>query len=124
LIRSPRVLVSSLLTSLGRTVSIWGGASVSTKCSVYAVVCNVLLLGRFIGRDGRRLMICGGVELRADECVPCELPDSAGSVGVLRELPGSVRRDPDPDPQSTGTALPLRPYILPTSGAGWLSELP
>ena len=91
---------------------------------MYAVVCNVLLLGRFVGRDGRLLMICGGEELRPDDCVPCELPDSAASVRVLWELPGSVRRVPDPDALSTGTALRLRPYILPTRGAGWLSELP
>jgi hypothetical protein len=69
-------------------------------------------------------MICGGEELRPDDCVPCELPDSAASVRVLWELPGSVRRVPDPDALSTGTALRLRPYILPTRGAGWLSELP
>ena len=84
----------------------------------------MLLLGRFVGRDGRRLMICGGEELRPDDCLPCELPDSAASVHVLWELPGSVRRVPDPDALSTGTALRLRPYILPTRGAGWQSELP
>jgi len=115
---------SSLLSSLRRTVSICGGASVSPKCSVYAVVCNVLLLGRFVGRDGRPLMICGGEELRPDDCVPCELPDSAARVRVLLELPCSVRCVPDPDALSTGTALQLRPYILPTRGARWLSELP
>jgi len=84
----------------------------------------VLLLGRFVGRDGRHLMICGGEELRPDDCLPCELPDSPASVRVLWELPGSVRRVSDPDAVSTGTALRLRPYILPTCGAGWLSELP
>jgi len=84
----------------------------------------VLLLGRFVGRDGRRLVICGGEELRPDESVPCELPDMATSVHVLWELPHSVRGVPDPDPLSTGTALRLCPYILPTCGAGWLSELP
>ena len=84
----------------------------------------MLLLGRFVGRDGRCLMICGGEELRPDDCVPCELPDSAASVRVLWELPGSIRRVLDPDALSTGTALRLRPYILPTRGAGWLSELP
>jgi len=69
-------------------------------------------------------MICGGEELRPDDCVPCERPDLAASVRVLWELPGSVRRVPDPDALSTGTALRPRPYILPTRGAGWLSELP
>jgi len=84
----------------------------------------VLLLGCFVGRDRRRLMIWGGEELRPDDCVLCELPDSAASVRVLWELPGSVRRVPDPDALSTGTALHLRPYILPTRGAGWVSESP
>jgi len=69
-------------------------------------------------------MICGGEELRPHDCVPCELPDSAASFRVLWELPGSVRRVPDPDALSTGNALHLRPYILPTREAGWLSELP
>ena len=69
-------------------------------------------------------MICGGEELRPDDCIPCELPDSAASVRELWELPGSVRRVPDPDALSMGTALHLRPYILSTHGAGWLSELP
>jgi len=100
------------------------GASVSPKCSVYAVVCNVLLLGRFVGHDGRRLVICGGEELRPDDCVPCELPDLAASVGVLWQLPDLVRRVPDPDPLSTGTALRLLPYILPTHRASLRSELP
>jgi len=54
---------SSLLSSLRRTVSICGGASVSPKCLVDAVVCNVLLLGLFVGRDGRHLLICGVEEL-------------------------------------------------------------
>jgi len=84
----------------------------------------VPLLGRFVGRDGSRLMICGGEELRPYDCVPCELHDSAASVRVLWKLPGSVRRVPDPNALSTGTPLRLRPYILPTRGAGWLSELP
>jgi len=69
-------------------------------------------------------MICGGEELRPDDCVPCELPDSAASVRLLWELPDSVRRVPDPYALSTGTALRLRPYILPTRGAAWLVELP
>jgi len=69
-------------------------------------------------------MICGGEELRPDDCVPCELPDSAATVRVLWELPGSVRCVTDPDALSMGTALRLPPYILPARGAGWLSELP
>jgi len=84
----------------------------------------VLLLGRFVGRDGRSLVICGGEELRPDDCVPCELPHSAASIRVLWQLPGSVGRVRDPDALSTGTALRLRPHILPTRGAGWRSELP
>ena len=83
----------------------------------------MLLLGRFVGRDGRRLMICGGKELRPDDYVSRELPDSAASVRVLWELPGSVRRVPDPDALSMGTELRRRPYILRTRGASWLSEL-
>ena len=115
---------SSLLSSLRQTVSICSGASVSTKCSVYAVVCNVLLLGRLVGRDGRRRVICGGEELQPNDWVPCEVPDSAASVRVLWELPDSVRAVPDPDPLSTSAALRLRMYILPTCGADWLSDLP
>jgi len=115
---------SSLLSSLRRTVAICGGVSVSPKCSVYTVVCNVLLLGHFVGRDGRRLVICGREELRPDDCVLYQLPDLAATVPVLWELPDSARRVPDPDPLSTGPALRLRPYILPTRAAGWLSQLP
>jgi len=69
-------------------------------------------------------VICGEEELRPDACIPSELPDSAASVRVLWEVPDLVRRVPDPDPLSTGTALRLPPYILPTRGAGWLSQLP
>ena len=83
----------------------------------------MLLLGCFVGRDGRRLMICSGEELRPDDCGPCELPDSATSVRVLWEQPDSVRGVPDPNALSTGTALRLHPYISPTRGAGWLREL-
>jgi len=54
-------------------------------------------------------MICDGEELRPEDCVPYELPDSAASVRVLWELPGSVLRIPDPDALSTGTAFRLRP---------------
>ena len=74
------------------------------------MVCNVLLLGRFAGRDGRRLVICGGEELRPDDCVPWELADSTSNVRVLWELPVSVRCVPDPDPLSAGTALRLPRY--------------
>ena len=88
------------------------------------MVCNVLLLGRFAGPDTRRLVICGGEELRPDDCAPWELADSAGNVRVLWELPDSVRRVPDPDPLSAGTASRLPRYRLPTRGAGWLSDLP
>ena len=61
------------------------------------MVCKVLLLARFTGRDVGRLVVCGGEELRPDDCVPWELLDSAGSVLVLWELPDSVRCVPDPD---------------------------
>ena len=82
------------------------------------------LVGRFVGCDRRRLVICGGEELRPEECLLYELPASAASVRVLWELPDLVRRVPVLDPLSTGTALRLHPYILPTHGAGWLRELP
>jgi len=88
------------------------------------VVCNVLLLGRFAGRDTRRLVICGGEELRSDDCAPWELADSDANLSVLCELPDSVCRVPDPDPLSVGTALLLPRYRLPTREAGWLSDLP
>jgi len=88
------------------------------------VVCNVLLLGPFAGRDTRGLVICGEEELRPDDCAPWELADSAGNVRVLWELPDSVHRVPDPDPLSAGTASRLPWYRLPTRGAGWLSDLP
>jgi len=54
-------------------------------------------------------MIGGGEELRPDDCVPCELPDSAASVRVLWELPDLVHCVPDLDALSMGTALRLRP---------------
>ena len=47
------------------------------------MACKVLLVARFAGRDIRRLVICGGEELRPDDYVPCELPDLASSVVVL-----------------------------------------
>jgi len=82
------------------------------------VVCNVLLRGRFEGRVRRRLVLRGGEQLRLDDCVPWELHGSAGIVCVLWELPVSVRCVPDPDSLSTGTALRLCRYRLPTRGAG------
>jgi len=82
------------------------------------VVCCVLLLWRFEGRDRRRLVLCGGEELRPDDYVPWELHDSAGIGRVLCEQPVSVRCVPDPDPLSTGTASGLCRYRLPTQGAG------
>ena len=33
------------------------------------MVCKVLLLARFTGRDVGRLVVCGGKELRPDDCV-------------------------------------------------------
>ena len=68
-------------------------------------------------------MICGREEARPDNCVQWELPDSATSVCILWELPDWVHGVPDPDPVSTGPASCLHQYILPTRGAGWLSEL-
>ena len=87
------------------------------------MVCNVLLLGRFTGRDTRRLVICGGEELRRDDWAPWELADLAGNVHVLWELPDSVCRVPDPDYVSAGTASRLTRYRLPTRGAGWRRDL-
>ena len=101
-----------------------GCASGSPSGSIYAVVCNVLLLGGFAGNDTRRLVICGGEELRPDHCAPSDLADSAGNVRVLWELPDSVRCVPDPDPLSAGTASRLPRYRLTTRGAGWRSDLP
>jgi len=88
------------------------------------VVCNVLLLGCFAGRDTRRLVICGGEVLPLDDYAPWELADSAGNVRILWELPDLARHVPDPDPLSAGTASCLPRYRLPTRGAGWLSDLP
>ena len=64
------------------------------------------------------LVVCGGEELRPDECVPCELLDSAGSVLVQWELPDSVRCVPDPDPICAGMASRLRRSRLPTREVG------
>ena len=47
------------------------------------MLCKVLLLARFTGRDVWRLVVCGGEKLRQDNCVPWELLDSAGRVLVL-----------------------------------------
>jgi len=65
-------------------------------------------------------------ELQPDDsdCVLCELLDSAASVGVLWEVPDSVHPVPDPDPLSTGMALPLHPYLVLTRGGGWLRQFP
>jgi len=82
------------------------------------VVCKLLLLARFTGRDVGRLVVCGGEDLRRDDCVPWELLDSAGSVLVLWELPDSVRSVPDPDPVCAGMASSLRRSRLPTREVG------
>ena len=115
---------SSLLSSLRRTVAICCCPSGSPSGSLYAVVCKVLLLARFTGSDVGRLVVCGGEELRPDDCVPWELLDSAGSVLVLWELPDSVRCVPDPDPLCAGMASRLRRSGLPTREVGCLSGLP
>jgi len=82
------------------------------------MVCKVLLLARFTGRHVGRLVVCGGEELRPDDCVPWELLDSAGSVLVLWELPDLVRCVPDPDTLCTGMASRLRRSRLPTREVG------
>jgi len=82
------------------------------------VVCKARLLARFTGRDVGRLVVCGGEELRRDDCVPWELLDSAGSVLVLWELHDSVRCVPDPDPLCAGMASRLRRSRLPTREVG------
>ena len=82
------------------------------------MVCKVLLLARFTGRDVGRLVVCGGEELRPDDCVPWELLDSAGSVLVLWKLPDSARCVPDPDPLCAGMASRLCSSRLPTLEVG------
>jgi len=82
------------------------------------VVCNVLLLGRFEGRDRRRPVPGGGEELRPDDCVRWELHDSAEIVRVLWELAVSVRCVPDQHRLFTGAASSLCRYGLPTRRAG------
>ena len=82
------------------------------------MVCKVLLRAGFTGHDVRRLVVCGGEELRPDDCVPWELLDSAGSVLVLWELPDSVRCVPDPDPLCAGMTSRLRRSRLPTREVG------
>jgi len=109
---------SSLLSSLRRTVGISCCASGSPSGSLYAVVCKGLLLARLTGRDVGRLVVCGGEELRPDDCVPWELLDSAGSVLVLWELPDWVRCVPDPDPLCAGMASRLRRSRLSTHEVG------
>ena len=107
-----------LLSSLRRTVSMCHCASGSPSGSLYAVVCKVLLLAHFTGRDVGCLVVCGGEELRPNNCVPWELHDSAGSVLVLGELPDSVRCVPDSDPLCMGMASRLRLSRLPTRAVG------
>ena len=109
---------SSLLSSLRRTVAICGCASGSPSGSLNAVVCKVLLLARFTGRDVGGLVVCGGEELRPDDCVQWELRDSAGSVLVLCELPDSGRCVADPDPLGAGMASRLGCSRLPTREVG------
>jgi len=84
------------------------------------MVCKVLLqvLARYTGRDVGYLVVCGGEELRPDDCVPWELPDSAGTVLVLCELPDSVNSVPDPEPLCAGIASRLRRYTLPSCDVG------
>jgi len=82
------------------------------------VVCKVLILAHFTGRDVGRLVVCGGEELRPDDCVPWELLGSAGSVLVLWELPDSVLCVPDLHPLCEGMASRLRGSRLPTREVG------
>jgi len=82
------------------------------------VVCKVLLLARFTDREVGRLVVCGGEELRPDDCIPWELVDSAGRVLVQWELPDSVRCVPDPDPLLAGMASRLRRSRFPTREVG------
>jgi len=109
---------SSLLSSLRRTVTICCCASGSRAGSLHAVGCKILLLARFTGRDVGPPVVCSGEELPPDDCVPCELLDSAGSVLVLWELPDSVRFVPDPDPLCAGIASRLGRSRLPTCEVG------
>ena len=71
----------------------------------------MLLRGRFGGLPSGPLVI-GGEWFRRDDwwfdCVLGELPDSLGCVPDLDV----------PDPMVLGPTLRLRPYILPTRGAG------
>ena len=82
------------------------------------MICKVLLQACFTGCDVGHLVVCGGEELRLDDCVLWELLDSAGSVLVLWELPDPVRCVPDPDPLCAGIASPLRRSRLPTREVG------
>jgi len=82
------------------------------------MVSKVLLLARFTGCDVGRLVVCGGEELRPDDCVPWKLHDLAGSVLVLWELPDSVRCVPDSDPLCAGMASRLHRSKLPTHEVG------
>ena len=82
------------------------------------MVCNVRLLGHLEGRATRRLVRCGGEELRPHHWVQWELHDSAGIVWVQWELRVCVRCVPDPDPLSMGKVSRLFLYRLPTGGSG------
>jgi len=88
------------------------------------VLCNLLLLGRFAGRDTRCLVTCGREELQPDHCALWELADSARNVRVLWEMPESVHRVPDPDPLLVGMVLHITRYRLPIRRVDWLSDLP
>ena len=78
------------------------------------MVCKVLLLAHFPGRDVGPLVVCGGEKLRGHDCVQWELLDSAGSVLVLWELRDSVRGVPHPDPHCACMASRPRRSRLPT----------
>ena len=88
------------------------------------MVCKILLLARFTGRDVRRLVVCGEEKLGPENCVPWELLDLGGSVLVVWELPDLVRCVPDLDPRCAGMASRLRCSRLPTGEVGSLSDLP
>jgi len=88
------------------------------------VFCKVLLLARFTGCDVGRLVVCGGEELRPEDCVLWELLDSAGSILVRWGLPDSVLCVPHLDPFCAGLALCLRRSRLPIREVGGRSDLP
>ena len=59
----------SLLSSLRPTVFICRCVSGSLSGLLYTVVCKVLLLASFMGRDVGSLVVSGGEELRLNDCV-------------------------------------------------------